>query len=98
MRLIRPRADAVFVTFAQLGHQMLKVRRQTRSVRAKVPLQPFAHSIANRSAGLAINRFAVVVDSTVHGEFRILVIACVAGLSHGGGKCFQSAVNCALFW
>jgi hypothetical protein len=98
MRLIRHRPDAVFVTFAQLGHQMLKVGRQTRGVRAKIPLQPFPHSIANRSAGLAIDLFAVVGDSTVHDEFRILVIARIAGSSRGDGKCFQAAVNCALFW
>jgi hypothetical protein len=54
---------------------MLEMGRQARGVRAKVLLQPFAYGVADRSAGLAIDLFAVVVDSTVHGRFRFLVIS-----------------------
>src|ERR1700731_248196 len=87
MRRIRHRADDVFVTFAQLDHQILKVGRQMRGVRAKVPLQPLAHRIADRSAGLAINRFAVFVDWIYHREFPCNCAS--RRSSHGGGKCFS---------
>ena len=46
-----------------------------RGLGAKALLQPFAHGIADRSAGLAIDLFAVVVDSAIHGEFRFVVIS-----------------------
>jgi hypothetical protein len=54
---------------------MLEMGRQTRGVRTKVLPQPFAHGVADRSAGLAIDLFAVVVDSAVHARFRFLVIS-----------------------
>jgi len=54
---------------------MLEMGRQTRGVRTKVLPQPFAHGVADRSAGLAIDWFAVVVDSAVHRRFRFLVIS-----------------------
>jgi hypothetical protein len=54
---------------------MLEMGRQTRGVRTKVLLQPFAYGVADRSAGLAIDLFAVVVDSAVHGGFRFLAIS-----------------------
>ena len=37
---------------------------------AKVLLQPFAYGFADRSAGLAIDLFAVVGDLAIHDEFR----------------------------
>jgi hypothetical protein len=66
--LIRHRAAAAFVTFAQFVHQVLEVGRQMRSLGAKVLLQPFADGIADRSAGLAIDLFAVIGASAVHGR------------------------------
>jgi hypothetical protein len=54
---------------------MLEMGRQTRGIRTKVLPQPFAHGVADRSAGLAIDLFAVVVDEPVHGRFRFLVIS-----------------------
>jgi hypothetical protein len=54
---------------------MLEMGRQTRGVRTKVLLQPFAYGVADRSAGLAIDLFAVVFDPAVHGRFRFLVIS-----------------------
>jgi hypothetical protein len=72
---------------AQLIHEMLKVRRRTQEFGAKVLLQPFAYGIADRSAGLAIDPFAVVVDSAIHGGFRFVVIfSWSAALIHGGGN------------
>jgi hypothetical protein len=65
----------VIVAPAQLIHQMLKMGRQTRGLGAKIFLQPFAHGIADRSAGLTIDLFAVVVDSAHHGVFRFVVIS-----------------------
>jgi hypothetical protein len=44
-----------------------------RGLGAKALLQPFAHGIADRSAGLAIDPIVVVVDSAVHGEFRFVI-------------------------
>ena len=38
-------------------------------------LQPFAHSIADRSACLAIDPFADVGDSAAHNEFLLLSIS-----------------------
>ena len=60
--------------FAQFIHQMFEMRRQGGYFRAEVLLQPFAHGFANRSAGLAIDLFAGVGDSAIHGEFRFGVI------------------------
>ena len=60
--------------FAQFIHQMLEMRGQGGLFRAEVLLQPFAHGFANRSAGLAIDLFAVVADSAIHGEFRFVAI------------------------
>src|SRR5258708_26506246 len=53
---------------------MLEIGRQTRGVGTKVLLQPFAYGVADRSAGLAIDLFAVVVDSAVHGGVRFFVV------------------------
>jgi hypothetical protein len=60
---------------AQFIHQMLEMGRQARGLGVKALLQPFAHGVADRSAGLAIDLFAVVVDSAHHGEFRFSVIS-----------------------
>ena len=71
---------------------MLEVGRGTQGLGTKVLLQPLAHGITDRSAGLAIDLFAVVVDPAVHGRFRFLVIRirrCDAGPSHGDGELFR---------
>jgi hypothetical protein len=60
---------------AQFVHQVFEVGRWTQGLRAKVPLQPFAHGVADRSAGLAIDLFAVVGDSAIHDEFRFVIIS-----------------------
>ena len=56
----------VIVPFAQFIQQMLEVGREVRGLRGKVLLQPFADGIADRSARLAIEWFAVVVDRAAH--------------------------------
>jgi hypothetical protein len=74
---------------AQFIQEMLKVGRQARGLGVKALLQPFAHGVADRSAGLAIDLFAVVVDSAHHGEFRFSVISKGHAASiHGDGNCF----------
>jgi hypothetical protein len=73
--LIRQPVAAAFVAPAQFVHQMLEMGRQARGFRAKVLLQPFGHGVADRSAGLAIDQFAVVGNSAVHDEFRFLAIS-----------------------
>jgi hypothetical protein len=73
--LVRWHRATLVVPSAQFIHQMLEMGRQTRGLRTKVLLQPFAHGVADRSAGLAIDLFAVVVDSAFHGRFRFLVVS-----------------------
>jgi hypothetical protein len=65
---------AFIVKAAQLVQQVLKMGREAR-VRLKVPLQPFAHGVADRSGGVAIDLFAAVADVAVHGGFRFLAIS-----------------------
>jgi hypothetical protein len=67
-------AAALVVSLAQFIHQVLQMRRERRSFRAKALLQPFADGIADRSAGLTINLFRLVGDSAIHPEFRLLSI------------------------
>jgi hypothetical protein len=64
---------AIIVPPVQFIEQMLEVGGEARGVRAKALLQPFAYGVADRSAGLVVDRFAVVVVSAVHGAFRFLV-------------------------
>jgi hypothetical protein len=52
---------------------MLKVGRGRP--KTQVLLQPFADGIADRPTRLAIDLFALVGDSAVHGEFRFVVIS-----------------------
>jgi hypothetical protein len=73
--LDRHLAAATFVTPAQFIHQVREMGRQARGLRAEALLQPLAHSVANRSAGLAIDWFDVVGDTAVHDEFRFVVIS-----------------------
>jgi hypothetical protein len=54
---------------------MLQVGRGTQGDETHVLLQPFAYGVANRSAGLAIDLFAVACDSAVHDEFRFIFIS-----------------------
>jgi hypothetical protein len=65
------------------------VGRGKQGVRTQVLLQPFAYGVADRSAGLAIELFAVVGDSTVHSEFRFIFVAI------GGRK--TKSPGCELF-
>jgi hypothetical protein len=84
---------------AQLIHEMLEVGRQTRGLWLKVLLQPFAHGVADRSAGLVIDAFAVVVDSAIHGEFRFSSFQrYCAALIHGAGNGCGKLVKCVSFW
>jgi hypothetical protein len=62
------------IALAQFVHQVFEVGRWMQGIRTKVLLQPFAHGVADRSAGLAIDLFAVVSDSAIHAEFRFVVI------------------------
>jgi len=45
---------------------MLKIGREGRGLRTQVPLQPLADGVADRSAGLAVDLFTVVVCSAIH--------------------------------
>jgi hypothetical protein len=60
---------------AQFIHQMLEVGREARRLGTQGLLQMFTYGVANRSARLAIDMFAVVGDSTVHNEFRFVAIS-----------------------
>jgi hypothetical protein len=66
-------APATFLAVppAQFVHQVPEARGQARIFGTQVLLQPFAYRVADRPAGLVINRFAAVVDSAVHEEFRL---------------------------
>jgi hypothetical protein len=46
-----------------------------QGIGTEVLLQPFAHGVADRSAGPAIDWFAVIGDSAIHDEFRFVVIS-----------------------
>jgi hypothetical protein len=62
------------VPLAQFIHQMLQVGGQALGG-TEVLLEPLAHGVANRSAGLVINRFAGVGDSAIHSGFRFIFIS-----------------------
>jgi hypothetical protein len=49
---------------------MLEMGWEARSFGTQALLQPFAHGVADRSAGLVIDLFAVIGDSAVHDGFR----------------------------
>jgi hypothetical protein len=66
LALVRRPFSSVVVPLAQFVDQKLKMRGQTRRFRAQILLQPLAHGIADRSAGLAVDRFASVGSSAVH--------------------------------
>src|ERR1700736_130068 len=70
----RPVVTDLAVSPAQLIHQTLEIRRGTQRIGAKVPPQPFAHALTDRSAGLAINLLPLVGDSAVHIGFRLVSI------------------------
>jgi hypothetical protein len=60
---------AVVVPPAQFVHQLFEVGGQVQGFGTQVLLQPLAHAIADRSAGLVIDLFALVGDSADHPEF-----------------------------
>ena len=64
--LVRQPAVVLAVPPAQFIHQMLEMGWEARSFGTQALPQPFAHGVADRSAGLAIDPFAVVGDSAVH--------------------------------
>jgi hypothetical protein len=49
-----------------------------KAFRAEIPLQPLAYGVADRSAGLVIDRFAGVGDSAIHSGFRFMFISKVS--------------------
>jgi hypothetical protein len=67
-QLVRPMVLAV--ASAQLVRQVLQLRRQARKIRTQVLPQPLAYGVADRSAGLVIELFPDVANSTVHEVFR----------------------------
>ena len=86
------------VPSAQFIHQMLEVGRGKQGVRTQVLLQPFAYGVADRSAGLAIELFAVVADSAIHNEFRFIFIQLVvAEPSNRDANCFPPQADCVPF-
>ena len=63
-----------------------------QGLRAKVLLQPFAYGVTDRSAGLAIDLFAVLGDSAVHIEFPLHFIQMMMrNQVIGAGNCFLPA-------
>jgi hypothetical protein len=54
---------------------MLEVGRKARRFGTQALLQPFPNGVADRSGRLAIDLFAVVGDSAIHGEYRFVSIA-----------------------
>ena len=70
--LVRVLAKLLAVPPAQFIHQVLEARGQARNLGAKAQLQPFAHGVADRPAGLVIERFVTVGDSA-HNGFRLRV-------------------------
>src|SRR5580692_4974732 len=55
---------------AQLVQKTLQVRGRANRLGAEVPLQPIPDGVADRAAGLAVDRFDDVGDEAVHGRFR----------------------------
>jgi hypothetical protein len=54
---------------------MLEVGREARRLGTQGLLQLLTYGVANRSARLAIDLFAVVGDSAIHNEFRFVAIS-----------------------
>jgi hypothetical protein len=73
LRLVRRIRHAFVIAPTQFIHQMLEMGRGRAGM--QILLQPLADGIADRSAGLAIDLFALVGDSAVHDEFRFGVIS-----------------------
>ena len=68
---LRRRAHAVLVLApAQLLDQSSRSGRRIHVVRAQELLQPLAHGVADRSAGLPIDRLVVMGFKGSHGSFR----------------------------
>jgi hypothetical protein len=77
-QLVRLPQAVIAVPPAQFIHQVLEVGREARR-RRQALLQMFTDGIANRSARLAIDLFAVVGDSAIHNEFRFVSLHSDAG-------------------
>jgi hypothetical protein len=69
--LVRRPQAVIAVPPAQFIHQVLELGREARR-RTQALLQMFTDGVANRSARLAIDLFAVVGDSAIHDEFRFV--------------------------
>jgi hypothetical protein len=91
-QLVRKSLTVVIVSPTQFIHQMIEVGRGTDGFRRQILLQPLAHGVANRSAGLAIDPF-VVGDSAVHNAF-LLSIHWMRRTSHRTGNCFSLRTDC----
>jgi hypothetical protein len=88
-KLVRGHLAALVVPPAQFIHQVLEVRRQTRRLRTKVLLQPFAYGVADRSARLAVDVHCALGDSAIHdGSASFSFKLAVAGPSLQDGNCF----------
>jgi hypothetical protein len=75
------------VPLAQFVHQMLQMGG--KAFGAKVPLEPLAYGVADRSAGLVIDRFADVGDSAIHSGFRFIFISTRSrSIKSSAGKLF----------
>jgi hypothetical protein len=68
---------------------MLEVGRGTQGLRTQVLLQPFAHGVADRSAGLAIDPLVAVADSAIHNEFLHLSNLEMRKTNSSGWKLFR---------
>jgi hypothetical protein len=88
LRLVRRIRHVFVIAPTQFIHQMLEMGRGRAGT--QMLLQPLADGIADRSAGLAIDLFALVGDSAVHGEFRFVVISLSwCRNNSSGGKLFR---------
>jgi hypothetical protein len=63
---------AFVIAPAQFVDQIFKAGGSLQGLGWQVPAQPLANSIANRSAGGAIDRLAGVVGSAAHRRFRLM--------------------------
>ena len=94
-KLVRGHQAALVVPPAQFIHQMLEVGRQTRRLRTKVLLQPFADGVTDRSAHLSVDVHAALGDSAIHDVSASFSFKLgVAEPSPQGGNCFPAPTDC----
>jgi hypothetical protein len=74
LALVRLRS-AIFAP-AQFFNQVRKTGGRARGLQPKILLQSLSNGLTNRTTGLVVDRFAIVIDSIVHdalppGDFKV---------------------------